>query len=160
MPEETDVIAKGNALHLIAVIVASTALAGCFENGAPRAEQAHTEPPLREKAVTLKNAPGIELATTMIDPAIDAHIAHTGADRAAIRVVRAVPVKWNNGALGCPRAGVSYTMAITPGYWVVLEDRGKLFSYHSGSRMRYALCEGAHVDPHGPPPHGRLNEDV
>lgn len=141
-------------------VLLALAVSACFENGAPvqRGDERSREPAVgTEKRYS---GPGVELPDNFIAPAVDALAARTGARSSQIRVVRAVPVKWNSGARGCPQPGVSYTMAIVPGYWVVLEHDGELYSYHAGPRPDYTLCENAAIDPDGNPPQGRLNEDV
>ena len=148
-----------NSLALPVLLV--TALAGCFENGAPaqRGDERSREPavPSSDKRFS---GPGVELPDSHIAPAVQDLAERSGASMSEIRVVRAVPVKWNDGSRGCPQPGVAYTMAITAGFWVVLEKDGVLYSYHAGSGPNYSLCRDAEIDPDGNPPHGRLNEDV
>ena len=40
-------------------------------------------------------------------------------------IVRAEPVVWNDGSLGCPEPGMMYTQALLNGYWVIIDARGK-----------------------------------
>lgn len=143
----------------VAVAVVA-ALSGCFGNGAQRETASKPAQRMTEDRSRAASPSEVQLAAEIIAPAIEALVARTGAARGDIRVARAVPVKWNDGSLGCPQPGVAYTMAITPGYWVVLEHAGKLYSYHGGPKARYTLCENAQIDARGVPPHGRLNEDV
>ncbi len=68
----------------------------------------------------------------------------TGAGPAAIEVVRAESVVWNDGSLGCPQPGVNYRMAPTRGYRVVLRHGGREYDYRVVARSgSFVLCEGS-----------------
>ncbi|MFN8482654.1 MAG: hypothetical protein U0768_06375 [Anaerolineae bacterium] len=58
-----------------------------------------------------------------------------------IQVKSAGAVTWNDGSLGCPQPGMMYTMALVPGYRVVLEANGKTYSYHGAGGQPPRLCE-------------------
>lgn len=61
-----------------------------------------------------------------------------------IRVLVAEAVTWPDGALGCPKPGVNYTMALVPGYRVVFGvgdgATERRYAYHSGRRGPLAYC--------------------
>lgn len=59
----------------------------------------------------------------------------------AIRVVSAEEVVWNDGSLGCPEPGMMYTMALVPGYRVVLEAEGRTYNYHGAKDRPPRLCQ-------------------
>jgi hypothetical protein len=72
----------------------------------------------------------------------------TGLEPGAIEVVSAEPVTWRDGSLGCPQPGRLYTMALVPGYRVVLRVQGRQYDYHAGARGAPLLCpDGRAVDP-------------
>ena len=50
-------------------------------------------------------------------------------------------VTWNDGSIGCPQPGESYTQALVPGYRVVLEANGQTFDYHGIDGQNPFLCE-------------------
>jgi len=54
-----------------------------------------------------------------------------GSDPEAIDVVEARAVTWRSGALGCPRPGLMYTQALTPGTLILLRAGNDLHSYHA-----------------------------
>ncbi|MFN8471805.1 MAG: hypothetical protein U0822_06390 [Anaerolineae bacterium] len=58
-----------------------------------------------------------------------------------IHVQTAEAVTWNDGSLGCAQPGMMYTMALVPGYRVVLEANGKTYSYHGAQGQPPKLCE-------------------
>lgn len=70
-----------------------------------------------------------------------------------IRVVSATTVEWRDGSLGCPQPGMMYTMALVPGYQVVLEAGGKTYDYHGAQGRPPRLCE---PPSGGVPPGGRV----
>jgi hypothetical protein len=66
----------------------------------------------------------------------------TGVDVAAVEVVQAAAVTWNDGSLGCPEPGMLYTQALVDGYHVILEAGGEELDYRVGAGGGYRLCEG------------------
>jgi hypothetical protein len=77
-------------------------------------------------------------------PAVAAAIADT-AERARVlpdQVVIAAwsPVTWNDGSLGCPAKGKSYTQATVPGELLMLRVDSALFQYHARSGGSFAYC--------------------
>lgn len=59
----------------------------------------------------------------------------------AITVVKVESVTWSDGALGCPEPGMGYTMALEPGYRLVLTVDGKEFHYHTRATSHFVYCE-------------------
>lgn len=57
-----------------------------------------------------------------------------------IRVASAEEVTWRDGSLGCPQPGMMYTMALVPGYRVVLESGGVNYSYHGAKGRPPRFC--------------------
>jgi hypothetical protein len=61
-----------------------------------------------------------------------------------VRVVLAEAVTWPDGAVGCPRPGMNYTMALVPGYRVVFAvgagANERRYAYHSGRSGPLAYC--------------------
>jgi hypothetical protein len=71
----------------------------------------------------------------------------TGAAESDFTVIRAEPALWNDGSLGCPVPGQSYTQALINGYWVVLENGGIQYDYRVSSSGYFRLCEGGGSPP-------------
>lgn len=86
--------------------------------------------------------------TTVTTPA-DARVAAAVADLAArenvdsgaVAVAEVREVTWSDGSLGCPKPGMSYTMALVPGTLVVLEIEGQQFEYHGARQGDLRYCE-------------------
>lgn len=55
-------------------------------------------------------------------------------------LVSARAVTWNNGALGCPSPGVSYTQALVEGMRVVVSVDGATYDYRFGTSDAPTLC--------------------
>jgi hypothetical protein len=73
----------------------------------------------------------------------------TGATQSQLTLVRAESAIWNDGSLGCPLPGQSYTQALVNGYWVVLEYAGSEYDYRASSSS-FRLCEGGGSPPSNP----------
>jgi hypothetical protein len=74
-------------------------------------------------------------------------IARTGVAPDELAVLTAESVTWNDGALGCPEAGKMYTMALVPGYHVVLRAGEQELDYRAAASGDFRLCAN-------PPPGG------
>jgi len=70
-------------------------------------------------------------------------IAHDLADRGVTgtpTLVSSEAVTWNNGALGCPQPGGTYTQALINGMRVVVSVDGKTYDYRFGAGDAAKLC--------------------
>ena len=56
-------------------------------------------------------------------------------------VVKAEPITWNDGSLGCPLAGQVYTQALVDGFHVIVEVAGREYDYRVGAGADVRLCE-------------------
>ena len=62
-------------------------------------------------------------------------------------IVRAEPVVWNDGSLGCPEPGMEYTQTLVNGYWVVIEAAGQAYDFRVGPRGSFRLCPAGRGHP-------------
>ena len=92
-------------------------------------------PPPSDEPVT-----GEVPAEIMADILADA-AARSGEDPDAIEVIQAAMVVWNDGSLGCPEPGMSYTMALVDGYHVILDAAGEELDYRVTAQGCFRLCE-------------------
>jgi hypothetical protein len=60
----------------------------------------------------------------------------------AVEVIHAEAVTWNDGSLGCPEPGMSYTQALVDGYHVILRAGDEELDYRVGAQGGFRLCEG------------------
>jgi hypothetical protein len=65
----------------------------------------------------------------------------TGVGEEEVEVVQAISVTWNDGSLGCPEPGMSYTMALVDGYHVVLLAEEDELDYRAAEQGGFRLCE-------------------
>ena len=64
---------------------------------------------------------------------------HASAGPSGVRVVHVEPREWPDRSLGCPRPGMGYAQAITPGYLIVVEADGRRLEYHT-DHVTVTLC--------------------
>jgi len=85
---------------------------------------------------------------TIVDAALADAARRTGMLVAQLVVASAESVVWADGSLGCPVPGMSYTMALVPGYRVRIRAGMQSLDYHASNRGYLLLCPAAlAVDP-------------
>ena len=88
-----------------------------------------------------------------LDAAVQSARAHaakrTGQTVQSLELVSAQSVTWPDGSLGCPQPGMSYTMALVPGYRIRLRAKGSaVMDYHASETGTLVLCPASRsVDP-------------
>lgn len=82
-----------------------------------------------------------EIPPGILEPVLAAAAERTGIAVGDLVVVRAEAVTWNDGSLGCPAPGQTYTMALVDGYRVEVDAGGELLDYRVGDRGTFKLCE-------------------
>ena len=85
---------------------------------------------------------GVFVSDDIVDAARRQVADDTGVAAADFQVERALQVTWNDGSLGCPQEGQSYTQALVDGFWVVLTHDGDVFDYRSAIDARFRACVG------------------
>jgi hypothetical protein len=83
----------------------------------------------------------------ILDPILADAAARAKVGRDKLVIVRAEPVIWNDGSLGCPEAGKMYTQALVNGYWVVIEASGKTYDFRVGRGGSFRLCPAGRGRP-------------
>ena len=84
----------------------------------------------------------------LVQAAIDDAAQRTSTRAADVVVVSAGSVTWSDGSLGCPQPGMNYTMALVPGYRILVQAGGQVLRYHAGRRGAVQFCpQGQAVDP-------------
>jgi hypothetical protein len=135
--------ASGRAVAALLI----TGLAACASPQADEEQDEGEEPPADARAP----ASAAVLPADLLD-ALRADLARrAGVAPAAIRVVSARPMAWNDSSLGCPQPGQGYLQMIVDGYHVVLEAGGRAWDYRSGARGVFVLCEHPPAEPGGRP---------
>lgn len=86
----------------------------------------------------------------MVEAALAAAAEKTGVPRSDLKVVSSASVVWADGSIGCPEPGMSYTMALVPGYRIIIDAHGETLDYHATGRGYLILCPpGRSVEPTG-----------
>src|SRR5574338_808152 len=58
----------------------------------------------------------------------------------SVSVNEVTPMTWPDASLGCPKKGVLYIQAVTPGFQILLEADGHLFTFHTDEDSIVTLC--------------------
>lgn len=127
----------------LAGVAVALLLAGCAPGGDPMTDPAATpRPSLQTATPTASPSPGPE---TQVPPkrwaAILADLAGRGVPTDSVSLVSSRSVTWNDGSLGCPVPGQSYTQALVPGLQVLVRVDGTQYDYRFGRSDTPKLCE-------------------
>lgn len=131
------------------------ALAGCTPHGEP-GDQAVAPPPavvkprapLQEPGAPVTNgeAKGLPPAE-LLGPALADASRRSGVAEADLVIEKSLRVTWNDGSLGCPQPGMSYTQALVTGWQLIVRAGEQVFDYRAADRGQFTLC---------PPGRGRV----
>lgn len=113
------------------------------------AENARVAPPVAAR-LPLAADWQVDLAALLAVVRADAQRQAGPAGRVAdVQVPQAVV--WNDGALGCPQPGLSYTQALVPGWRiVVLLGDGRRLDYHASRGGAWLRCASAQPETVAP----------
>lgn len=125
------------------------ALAGCTPHGEP-GEQAAAPPPaanvqprapVQEPGAPVTNGETQGLPPAeLVAPAMADASRRSGVDEADLVIEKSVRVTWNDGSLGCPQPGMSYTQALVPGWQLIIRAGEQTFDYRCADRGHFMLC--------------------
>ena len=73
-----------------------------------------------------------------------AHKANIDTDEIFLFQVEAV--EWPDASLGCPKADMMYAQVITPGYQILLEANGQVYTFHTDETDQVILCDARGPD--------------
>jgi hypothetical protein len=87
--------------------------------------------------------------TPSFDPALNAIVSRaknelsqkTGVNMERISVLEVEAVEWPDSSLGCGEPGTVYLPVITPGFRILLEADGQIYSYHTNASDQIILCD-------------------
>ena len=129
-------------LLLAALALALAACANGIGNAASQddARPTRSAPAIETVPPTDEPVTGEVPAELLADIVADA-AQRTGVDRDAVEVISAEAVTWNDGSLGCPEPGMSYTMALVEGYHLILRAADEDLDYRASARGGFRLCE-------------------
>lgn len=161
------VAVRGAGLAAVLAVVLAAALGGCGgdpgpgEPGEPAGEPPGVPPPVRFERLdppVVSPAPlppetgPIVLPPEELRNRVLAHAAETtGLPVTALEVVRSLRVTWRDGSLGCPEPGMNYTMALVPGWHMIVRAGERLLDYRLSNR-NFMLCTHPGDDDYAPDP--------
>ena len=87
-------------------------------------------------------SPGSLVPAELLQPVLEDASSQSGVPANAITIVKATPVTWNDGSLGCPQPGVVYTQALVDGWQVIVEAGGTRIDYRVTGPGRFVICKG------------------
>jgi len=126
-------------------VLVFTAMLTLVARGSERVEPVppSTSPTLTEETPPVKG----EVPQAILDPILKEAAALAKVDRDKLVIVRAEPVVWNDGSLGCPEPGMEYTQALVNGYWVIIEAAGQTYDFRVGRGGSFQLCPAGRGRP-------------
>lgn len=101
--------------------------------------------------VTPAGKPGsvqVRVPKEHLEPVLNKAAALANVPRDQLVIVRAEPVVWSDGSLGCAEPGAQYTQALVEGYWIVIAAAGKTYDFRMARNGIFQLCP----DGRGRPP--------
>ena len=134
-------LARG-VLAWLGVVAVGLLLAGCSSGGPPMNSPSNIRPPQQSATPS----PGTSSATNADVPpkrwaAIIGDLTTRGVPTDAVALVSARSTTWNDGSLGCPKPGQSYTQALVEGMQVVVKIGALEYDYRFGRSDHPQLCE-------------------
>lgn len=129
------------ALILAACGVDSSGDAGVADSVAPDTTQATST-----TVVDLEVEEPMPDESELVNAAIADLASRLNVSQESVEVVRAGPVEWPDGSLGCPEEGMSYTQAVVEGTEVLLGSDGRVYMYHAGPDGSIFLCPSDEKD--------------
>ena len=136
---------------LAALALAANLALAC---GAEPEEPGSTATPIMTPSATAAPTPAGETPPVqgnvpqgILDPILKEAAALAKVAREQLVIVRAEPVVWNDGSLGCPEPGMEYTQALVNGYWVVIEAAGQSYDFRVGRGGSFQLCPAGRGRP-------------
>jgi hypothetical protein len=130
------------------VVAMIAVLSGCANGGGPMNSPSETasggRPPLLTSSAAPGGSPGAG-AEVSVPPkrwaAIISDLTTRGVPTDSVTLVSARSVVWNDGSLGCPKPGQTYTQSLVPGMQVVVKVGAMEYDYHFGNSDDPRLCE-------------------
>jgi hypothetical protein len=128
--------------------IAAVAFAAVLAFAARASEQIEPVPPSTSPTLTEEIPPVKgEVRQGILDPILKEAAALAKVAREKLVIVRAEPVVWNDGSLGCPEPGMMYTQALINGYWVVIHAAGQTYDFRVGRGGSFQLCPAGRGRP-------------
>ena len=122
----------------LGLVAIALLLAGCSSGGSPMNSPSNIRPPQQSASPssgTNTDVPPKRWAAILGD------LTTRGVPTDAVALVSARATTWNDGSLGCPKPGQSYTQALVEGMQVVVKVGALEYDYRFGRSDYPQLCE-------------------
>jgi len=148
MPWSTSVRFRHQRWHGLRYGIAGVAFAAVLALGARGSEQVEFAPPspLPTRTEEIPPVKG-EVPQRILDPILKEAAALAKVAQEKLVILRAQPVVWNDGSLGCPEPGMMYIQALVSGYWVVISAAGQTYDFRVDAGGRFHLCPAGRGRP-------------
>ncbi len=120
---------------LVAAVVSALLLAGCTTGGTMTSPGSSPTQPSATPSASSADVPPKRWAAIISD------LTTRGVPTDSVALVSARSVTWNDGSLGCPRPGQSYTQSLVPGMQVVVTAGAVTYDYRFGRSDNPVLCQ-------------------
>jgi hypothetical protein len=125
---------------MLAALALMIALSGCAPGGTAVSTPGDSGPTTPTPSATTPSTTAPSGVPDARWTAILDDLAGRGAPADAVELVSVRSVTWNNGALGCPKRGRSYTQALVEGMQVIVRAGEREYDYRFGNSDRPKLC--------------------
>jgi len=120
---------------LLAAAASALLLAGCASGGNMTRPGSTPTPPSASPSAANADVPPKRWAAIISD------LTTRGVPTDSVALVSARSVTWNDGSLGCPKPGQSYTQSLIPGMQVVVTVGAVSYDYRFGRSDNPVLCQ-------------------
>lgn len=130
--------------RVLTAVAVAILLSGCTTGGSPVSTPSSARPPFQTTSPLPspgRSSPAAEVPPARWTAILD-DLTKRGVPTDSVELVKVLSVTWPNGALGCPKPGVSYTQALVDGMQVVVTVAGTQYDYRFGNGDKPKLCTG------------------
>jgi hypothetical protein len=120
---------------LVAAAASALLLAGCTTGGNMTNPGSTPTQPSATTSATNVDVPPKRWAAILSD------LTTRGVPTDSVALVSARSVTWNDGSLGCPKPGQSYTQSLVPGMQVIVTVGAANYDYRFGRSDNPVLCQ-------------------
>lgn len=134
--------ARAGSVRLAAVAAVVVALAGCSGVGPSPSASAVPGPTATAtgSGATESGDIVIDIPDEILEAVVAQVVGETGVSADDVTILRAEPVTWRDGSLGCPQRGVMYIQVLIEGFWVVLQAGEDTYDFRVDNQGNFRLC--------------------
>jgi len=131
-------------------------LGGCTPQGEPGEPAAAPPPAARVQPRAPGQEPGAPVThgeeralppAERLAPVLTDASRRSGVAEAELVIEQSARVTWNDGSLGCPQPGMTYTQALVPGWRLIIRAGEQTLDYRCSDRGYFMLCPAGRGRP-------------